>query len=100
MIGCCLSNQTLFAVIFLHADPDYAPPQLAGSLYGVILAGTVIILTRMLRVTDAPVTAAVILSPAAIRLRELMRLAEYDGEQKGGGDRNAEEHSGSTAALP
>ena len=100
MIGCCLSNQTLFAVIFLHSDPDYAPPQLAGSLYGIILAGSVIVLTRLLRVTDAPVTAAVILSPAAISLRELMQFAEPVSGEKGGGERNAEEHPGSTAALP
>ena len=88
LIGSFLANQFLFAVIFLHADPDYAPPQLAGSLYGIVLAGCTVILTRVLFVTDAPAALAVMLSPVALRLREMMAAAERDAQK--GGARHAE----------
>ena len=72
IIGLCLTNQFLFAVIFLHGDPDHAPPDLAGSLYGVALAGASVILTRLVYVTDAPVMLAVFFSPAALKLSGIM----------------------------
>lgn len=73
LAGSCLSNQMLFSIIFLHGHPDYAPKYLGGMLYGVILSGAAIILTRLLYVTDAPVMLAVILSPAALTLRNMMQ---------------------------
>ncbi|MBP0967263.1 MAG: hypothetical protein J5722_06500, partial [Oscillospiraceae bacterium] len=84
----------LFAVIFLHSDPDYAPPDLAGSLYGVALAGASVILTRLLFITDAPVMLAVFLSPAAVKLRELMRRYLPQKGDAAGAERNE------TSAVP
>ena len=73
IIGCCLTNQLLFSLVFLHGDPDFAPPDLAGMLYGILIAGVSAILTRVLYVTDAPVMLAVMLSPVALKLRILMQ---------------------------
>lgn len=96
IIGLSLTNQFLFSVIFLHSDPDYSPPDLAGSLYGVALAGASVILTRVLFITDAPVMLAVFLSPAALKLREMMR--RYI-PQNGGAER-AERNEASAVPGP
>ncbi len=67
--GTLLANQTLFAVLFLLADPDFAPKGLFGLLYG-LLSGTVALLfTRAFHVTDAPVLLTVLLAPLGIWLR-------------------------------
>ena len=88
IIGLCLTNQFLFSVIFLHADPAFSPPDLAGSLYGVALAGASVILTRVLFITDAPVLLAVLLSPAALKLCELMRRYQPQNGGADGAERN------------
>ncbi len=92
LAGSFLANQMLFSIIFLHGDPAYAPKQIGGMLYGIMFSGAAIILTRILYVTDAPVMLAVILSPAALKLRILMQ--DYL-TQKGGAADAEEKDTGS-----
>ena len=94
LAGSCLANQMLFSIVFLHGDSAYAPRQLGGMLYGVTASGAAIILTRLLYVTDAPVMLAVILSPAALALRNMMQIYLT---QKGG---NADAERQTKAAVP
>ncbi len=69
--GSCLTNQTLFSVIYLYSDPDFAPPHIAGALYGVLSALLILVFTRVFAVFDAPVLLAVILSPLPLGLRSI-----------------------------
>ena len=77
IVGSMLTNQTLPAIIFLHADPDHAPPNLAGIAYGFAVGFVSFFATRILFVSDAPVLLAVLLSPLMILLR---RALENPGE--------------------
>lgn len=65
-----LTNQTLFAAIFLYADPAYAPKSLYGFLYGLLCGILILILTCFFAVTDAPVMLAVLTAPLAQYLRQ------------------------------
>lgn len=72
VIGSCLTNQALFAIIFLHADSDYAPPTLAGIAYGFAVGFASFFATRILYIYDAPILLAVLLSPLRIWLSRMM----------------------------
>lgn len=90
VIGSLLTNQLLFSIIFLYGDPDFAPPNLAGSLFGILAAGCIAVLTRVLFVYDAPVLLTVLLSPLQIWLRLVMQIPESTSQKrKGGSDQHA-----------
>lgn len=76
VVGSMLTNQTLTALIFLHADPDHAPPHLAGIAYGFAVGFASFFATRILFICDAPVLLAVLLSPLMIWLRRVMTEPE------------------------
>lgn len=72
IVGSCLTNQALFAIIFLHADSDYTPPTLAGAAYGFLIGFATVFATRFLYIYDAPILLAVLLSPIRIWLTRIM----------------------------
>lgn len=74
-VAACLTNQTLFAVIFLYGDPAYAPPHIAGVLYGMLSAVVILLAEQLCPAYDIPIIIAVLFSPAAIFLRYLMSPA-------------------------
>ena len=76
IIGSCMTNQFLIALIFLHADTDHAPPVLAGIAYGFAVGFAVFFATRILYIYDAPVLLAVLLSPLTIWLRRMMMFED------------------------
>ena len=64
-----LTNQTLFAILYCHSVPCYAPKGIYGIAYGV-LAGTLVMLcTRVYPILRAPILLVVLLSPVAWLLR-------------------------------
>ena len=73
-VGSLLTNQTLTALIFLHADPDHAPPHIAGIAYGFAVGFLSFFATRILYINDAPVLLAVLLSPLMIALRRALTV--------------------------
>ena len=85
VIGSLLTNQMLIAVLFLHADPDYAPQGAAGIVYGFAVGFASFFASRMMYVYDAPVLLAVLLSPLMILLRRLM--TEYADESDSAAER-------------
>lgn len=95
--GTCLTNQTLFAAIFLYADPDIAPPHVGGMLFGLFSGIAVLWFTREIPVYDAPVMLAVILNPAAVLLKDMLEK-EAARKQKGGAA-DAERTGGSIPAA-
>ena len=82
VIATCLTNQTLFAVIFLFCDPDTAPPHVGGLLYGLIAGGALLWFTKLIPVTDAPVILSILLNPLAVVLKST--LEEEDQRRKRG----------------
>ncbi len=84
--GSCLTNQALFAAIYLYSDLDYAPPHLGGIAYGMIAGILILVLTRIFYVTDAPVLLAVLLSPVALACRHVLRQKESAAPSEKGGD--------------
>lgn len=82
VVGTMLTNQLLFSAIFIYGDMDYAPPDLAGILFGVFSAGAITAATRFLFVTDAPLMLSIILSPLAIWLRYMMNEYAFSQEDK------------------
>lgn len=76
MMGSCLTNQALISIIFVHADPDYAPPTIAGIAYGLAVGFLSFFATRVLYISDAPILIAVLLSPFMIWLRRMMLFYE------------------------
>ena len=94
-VGICLTNQTLFAVIFLHCDTEICPPHVGGMLYGLIAGGVILWFTRIIPVYDAPVLLSIVLNPVAVMLRHV--LAE-DAKRRKGGDGDAE--SGNSGQIP
>lgn len=93
--GCCLTNQTLFAAVFLLADPFCTPRGIAGIAYGFTAGALVLLLTRFYGVTDAPVMLAVLMSPLAAFMR-----TQYARMQKGDAHRNETEGELSAAPEP
>lgn len=75
VVGSLLTNQTLIALIFLHGDPDHAPPHIAGAVYGFAVGFLSFFATRFLFIYDAPVLLAVLLSPLMIWLRNALTEA-------------------------
>ena len=102
-IGAALTNQMLFSAVFLYGDPDHAPPGLAGTLSGVFSAGIIMIFTRVLYVTDAPVMLTILLSPMNIWLRYVMRITApantHAGSEQKGESGNHETETGGTSAM-
>lgn len=82
-VGGLLTNQMLFAILFLYGDRDFAPRGLSGFLFGMIAGGLCIICTRYLYVTDAPLLLAVILSPVAAGLRPVKQSRKKGGAHHG-----------------
>ena len=80
-----LTNQSIFAVMFLFSDPDYAPPGIFGALYGVFCGLLCVLMTRMLFIADAPVILSVFLAPLAYYLRSLIEQAKQQNETAEGG---------------
>ncbi len=76
VIGSCLTNQAMFSVLFVHADPDYAPPTIAGIAYGLAVGFVSFFAERVLFICDAPILLAVLLSPFMIWIRRMMLLYE------------------------
>ena len=95
LVGTCLTNQTLFAVIFLYCDTEIAPPHAGGMLYGLIAGGVILWFTRIIPVYDAPVLLSIVLNPAAVMLR---RVLEEDARRRKGGAAHAETGTGGQTA--
>lgn len=91
--GCCLTNQTLFAAVYLLADPFCAPRGPAAAVYGLACAALIIMLTRFLPVTDAPVMLSVLMSPLAA----FLRVQPISG---GKGDAHKDGREGELSAAP
>ena len=77
-MGSVLTNQLLIAILFLHADPEYAPPTLAGIAYGFAVGFASFFATRVLFIYDAPVLIAVLFSPFVIWLRRMMMFEDAE----------------------
>ena len=92
----CLTNQTLFAIIFLFGDPAFSPPHVAGMLWGLLCACVLVLLARLHPVLDAPVLLAVLAAPVSVFLRSL-----YYGPRNGEhNERKPNPARGRTAAAP
>ena len=91
----CLTNQTLFAVIFLYGDPAIAPPHITGMFFGVLSAGCMLLIGAFYHIYDLPVLLSVFTAPAAAALREMMQQSE-SADPKGGkrGKQSAAKKSG------
>ena len=85
-VGCCLTNQTLFAVLYLYCDFDYAPPHLGGVLYGMLSGMLILLLTRTFYIMDAPVLLSILLTPVALVLNEALRGTEDSAPLSKGGN--------------
>ncbi len=92
----CLTNQTLFAVIFLYGDPAIAPPNIAGMFFGVLSGAILVLLGAFYRIYDLPVLFSVIIAPAAAALRAMMQQQSAPAKPKGGnrGKQSAAKKSG------
>ena len=77
-MGSVLTNQLLIAFLFLHVDPEYAPPTLAGIAYGFAVGFASFFATRVLFIYDAPVLMAVLFSPFVIWLRRMMMFEDAE----------------------
>lgn len=89
IVGSCMTDQFLIALIFLHADTDHAPPVLAGIAYGFAVGFAVFFATRILYIYDAPVLLAVLLSPLTIWLRRMMMFEDEEDVPEPAAERRA-----------
>ena len=91
-----LTNQTLFSAMFLFSDPDYVPPGVYGSLYGLFCGLLCLIFTRLTFVTDAPVILAVLTAPIAMFLRYLIA---FSAKRQNAAEGGLEHHEDRTEPL-
>ncbi|MBQ8920861.1 MAG: RnfABCDGE type electron transport complex subunit D [Oscillospiraceae bacterium] len=68
-----MTNQFLFAVIFIYSEKRFAPPRTAGVLFGLLITSCYISTVRLHGHGDAVMWLGIAAGPAATALRLIMR---------------------------